>query len=216
MDEPKDTSSALPYGEYYLRPGRILGTAALLIIPAILVAWWFAASLDLDSAKLRLLATGVIGVALAPPCIAGLSLVGRLRGGPPLTISAEGIELTRGFLWTLIPFLPVPETRTIIAWADIQAIEPLQGLETAVVIQKRGDRKRWWERIGVSAKRPAGRVVNLSLLKGEPAELQRDLLAWSEERLRLEVHRARVESLEPPTDETPDRSEFTPADPLLD
>lgn len=186
-----------PYGEYYLRPGKILGRAALLIVPAILIVWWFAASLDLDSSMLRLLVTGLIGGALAPPCIAGLSLVGGLRGGPPLKITEEGIELTRGFLWTLIPFLPVPETRNVIPWADIQAIEPLRGMETAVLIQRRGDRKRWWERIGVSAKRPAGRVVDLSFFKGNPEDLGRSLLAWSEARLRLEVNRARVESFGP-------------------
>ena len=215
MEEHEDPSPTPPYGEYYLRPGRILGTAALLIVPAVLMALWFATSIDVDSAKLRIVANVFIGAVLAPPCIAGLSLVGRLRGGPLLTISEDGIELTSGFLWTLIPLLPLPEKRTLIPWAEIQAIEPIRGLETAVVIQKRGDRKRWWERIGVSAKRPPGRAINLSLLKGRPRDLQRALVDWGEERLRQEIHRARTESLEPGTGGDPDGPETPPGDPAL-
>lgn len=197
MDESKDPSPTPPYGEYRYRPRTLWSLAGVLVVPTILVSLSFLVSLDLDSTKMWLLASGAFGAAFSPIYLAGMSLLGRLRGGPPLTVSPEGIELIRAGLWTLLPFRAAPKKGTLIPWADIQAIEPLPGSKTAVLIQRHGEQKRWWERLLLPANRPAGRLIDLTLLAGRPAELRDALLAWSEERLRLQIQHARLEALEP-------------------
>lgn len=132
---------------------------------------------------LRVLAVAFIG---ASPLLAmGLYVAGRLRGGPALDVSEEGLRIQRGGLWTVVPFLPVPEPE-LLPWSEIVSIEPMPRTDRAMVIRRRGRSERWWDAL-LPLEMPRGVRLGLSFIEGDPARVVGDLVRWSEHRLELEV-----------------------------
>lgn len=177
----------LPMGEYRNRRGPIVAGALLCVLFALIVV--VAGVLESDPVTrvewVRVLATFSLG---ASPLLAmGGYVAGRLRGGPALEVSEDGLRIQRGGLWTVVPFVPVPEPE-LLPWSDIVSIEPMPRTDQAVVIRMRGRSERWWDRL-LPIETPRGVRLGLSFIEGDPSHVVGDLVGWSEHRLELEVRR---------------------------
>ena len=184
-ESPVDYPSRPPIGAYRLRPGPLIGGAALCLLTAlgIVVGGVVVADPSGTAEWGAVLAAFTIG-AMPIAAIGGVTL-SWLRGGPFLEVSEEGLRIKKAGLWMIWPFRKVPRGE-LLPWSDIVEIVPMPRADRAVVIRVRGQKERWWERL-LPLSMPRGIRLGLSFVGSDPVALTRDLIRWSEHRLALEV-----------------------------
>ena len=195
-------SPRLPVGEYWIRRRHNIAGAALCVLVALGMVVFGVMETDPASAAEFRTAVGVFLFGATPILAIAAFALGWLRGGPLLEVTDEGLYLQKGGLWTIWPFLRVPEP-DFLAWSEIAEIEMMPHTNRAVVIRVRGRRDRWWEKL-LPLGMPRGIRLGLTLVEGDQVTLTRDLVRWSEHRLALEVQAGLAEL--PPADPSVDEA----------
>jgi len=178
-----------PRGEFSLDPTLQKRIAAATLAPAVVLiplACWRLWPIDWWGWAIIL---PVLLLALSPSWIMGLSHLGRLRGNPTLVFSRRGIEIQRGGLWTILPFVSKPE-RDVIPWGAIRDVRPSG---SGVYVDYDGHKPSRIRRL-LGIETGKGELLFFaSMLRDDsnPFEL---LAEWHEERLFAEIRADRLAS----------------------